>query len=139
MPLSSLRAGGCEPAASALASPVGDEATNGVRLRDQDIPLRSDVAPPEDETPPRVEPTPARRNRLATASLVLGILAVVLLIPVPFASVPASILALVFGYIARRQIKQSDGMQGGSGRATAGIILGWVGLAILLVIVAIVG
>jgi hypothetical protein len=42
-----------------------------------------------------------------------------------------SVLALVFGYRARRAIKNSGGSQKGSGLATAGIILGWVGIAIL--------
>jgi uncharacterized membrane protein len=47
-----------------------------------------------------------------------------------------SVLALVFGYRARRQIKNSGGSQKGSILAAAGIILGWIGIAFLLVAVA---
>jgi hypothetical protein len=56
-------------------------------------------------------------NGLAIASMVLGI---VWLYGV------GSILALVFGYQARKQINRSA--QRGAGMATAGIVLGWVGL-----------
>lgn len=52
-----------------------------------------------------------------------------------------SILALVFGYLARRQIAQRQGVQGGRGLATAGIVLGWVGVGFLalFIMVAMVG
>lgn len=39
-----------------------------------------------------------------------------------------SILALVFGYKARKEIDQSGGAQQGRGMATAGIVLGWIGV-----------
>jgi membrane-associated protease RseP (regulator of RpoE activity) len=41
-----------------------------------------------------------------------------------------SLLAVIFGHIARAQIKGSAGAQGGAGLALAGLILGWVGLAL---------
>ncbi|MGH3822847.1 MAG: DUF4190 domain-containing protein [Pseudonocardiaceae bacterium] len=59
-------------------------------------------------------------NGLAVASLVLGILWVLWI---------GSILALIFGYIARNQIKERN--EGGAGLAIAGIVLGWVGIGIL--------
>jgi hypothetical protein len=65
-------------------------------------------------------------NGMAVASLVLGILWMYWL---------GSILALVFGYIAKRQIDQSNGQQTGRGMAVAGIVLGWIGVAILSVII----
>jgi hypothetical protein len=43
-----------------------------------------------------------------------------------------SILALIFGYIARSQIKRSQGRQTGGGMAIAGIVLGWIGVAGLI-------
>ena len=55
---------------------------------------------------------------LAIASLVLGIVWIYGV---------TSILALVFGYKAKRKIKHSG--QKGAGLATAGIVLGWVGTA----------
>ena len=48
-----------------------------------------------------------------------------------FAGIGA-VLALVFGYRARREINNSGGRQTGSGLATAGIILGWIGITILV-------
>ncbi len=45
------------------------------------------------------------------------------------------ILGIVFGYKARREIKDSAGAVEGEGLATAGIIVGWVGIAVDIVIV----
>lgn len=66
-------------------------------------------------------PQPMRTNGLAIASMVLGILWIYWL---------GSILALVFGYVAKRQIAESQGTQSGSGMATAGIVLGWIGVGV---------
>ena len=69
-------------------------------------------------------------NGFAIASMVLGILWIYSI---------GSILALVFGYKARKEIDQSNGAQQGRGMATAGIVLGYIGLAgILLFIFAII-
>jgi hypothetical protein len=59
-------------------------------------------------------------NGFAIASLVLGILII-------FWGL-TSILALVFGYIARKQIRERG--EGGAGLAVAGIVLGWVGVGL---------
>ena len=63
----------------------------------------------------------ARRstNGLAVASLVLSI--------VWLAGV-GSILAIVFGVVARRQIRESKGAQGGEGVALAGFVIGILGV-----------
>jgi len=64
---------------------------------------------------------PAQRtNGLAIASLALGIIWVYGI---------TSILAVIFGHVARRQIRASGGEQGGSGMAMAGLVLGYVGIA----------
>jgi len=68
---------------------------------------------------------PTRTNGMAIASMVLGILWLYWI---------GSILALVFGYVARRQIAESRGTQGGRGMATAGIVLGWIGVGIISLI-----
>jgi hypothetical protein len=47
-----------------------------------------------------------------------------------------SILALVFGYVAKKQIDRSGSRQTGRGMAVAGIVLGWVGVAFLLAMIA---
>ncbi len=50
-----------------------------------------------------------------------------------FCFVP-SILAIVFGYISKSQIDQSRGTQNGRGLAVAGIVLGWVGIGLVLLV-----
>jgi hypothetical protein len=65
----------------------------------------------------------------ATASLVLGILGLILPVPVVL-----NVLAIVFGNGAKREIDGSGGGLGGRGLATAGAVLGWVGLVAWAVI-----
>jgi Domain of unknown function (DUF4190) len=111
------------------------------------------TVPPDDEgTQPTPTPPPGtplygqqpagygyqstRTNGLAIASLVLGIAQI-------FLCIIGGILALVFGYIARRQIDESGGTQGGRGMAIAGIILGWIGIGlgiayIVVIIIAVI-
>ena len=79
---------------------------------------------------PQVAPMPPRTNGLAVASMVLGILCLYGI---------GSILALVFGYQAKGQIERSGGRESGRGMAIAGIVLGWIGLALMaFVVIAIV-
>ena len=95
-------------------------------------PQEPDRGPAPPPTPPPQPATPAysagtqstpRTNGLAIASLVLGI--------IPCTGI-TSILAIVFGFMARNQIEQSGGTQQGSGMALAGIILGfvWIGISV---------
>ena len=72
--------------------------------------------------------TPTKTNGLAVASMVLGIVWVYWI---------GSILALVFGYVAKGQIKRSNGTQTGRGMAIAGIVLGWVGVGLLALVILI--
>jgi len=75
---------------------------------------------------------PRSTNGLAIAAMVLGIVWVYWI---------GSILALIFGYVARGQIRSANGSQGGNGMAIAGIVLGWVGIGTfaLMVILMVVG
>lgn len=66
-----------------------------------------------------------RTNGMAIASMVLGIVWIYWI---------GSILALVFGYIAKKQIKERG--EGGAGMATAGIVLGWIGVGFLVLFIA---
>jgi len=43
-----------------------------------------------------------------------------------------SIVAVVLGFIARNQIKMSGGRESGDGMAKAGIILGFIGIALII-------
>jgi cytochrome c biogenesis factor len=61
-------------------------------------------------------------NSSAVASVVLGALWLLGI---------GSVLALIFGYRAHREIKSSQPNQTGAGLATAGIVLGWVGIAVI--------
>jgi len=67
-------------------------------------------------------PPPSNGN--ATAALVLGICGIVV------CPIICSILAIVFAKMAYREIDASGGHQGGRGNAQAGLVLGWVGLAL---------
>jgi hypothetical protein len=68
-------------------------------------------------------------NGKAVASLVLGILCLYGI---------GSILALIFGFIARKEIDASGGSQSGRGMATAGIVLGFIGIGIMLLLIALI-
>jgi hypothetical protein len=70
---------------------------------------------------------PRETNSSAIVSVLLGVL---------WLAGIGSVLALVLGHRARREIKKSGGTQRGSTLATVGIVLGWVGLAMLLIVVA---
>jgi uncharacterized membrane protein len=63
-------------------------------------------------------------NTKATAALVLGIAGLVI------CPLICSVIGLVLGYQARREIDNSNGMQEGRGNAVAGIVLGWVGVGL---------
>ncbi|MGH9182126.1 MAG: DUF4190 domain-containing protein [Acidimicrobiales bacterium] len=81
-------------------------------------------ATPAGWTPPPPPGSGSAVNGFATASLVLGIV---------WAFWIGSVLALVFGYRAKQQIRDSGGTRGGAGMATAGIVLGWVGIGLLII------
>lgn len=81
--------------------------------------------PPPGYPPPGYYPVVQRAtNGLAVASLVLGILWLYWL---------GSVLALIFGYVARKQIRERN--QSGEGLATAGIVLGWIGVGTLVLVI----
>jgi len=67
-------------------------------------------------------------NGLAIASFVLGLVGWV---PCGIGSV----VAIVLGFVARNQIRESHGRQGGDGLALAGIVLGFVAIALLIAII----
>ena len=71
--------------------------------------------------------TPAPTNTLAIVSLVLAILGLT------FIPLIASVCAVVCGHLAKGQIKRNG--EGGSGFATAGLVVGYVSIALFVVIV----
>jgi hypothetical protein len=70
-----------------------------------------------------------RNNGLAVASLVCSCAGFVVLIP--------AVLGIVFGFIARSQIRRSAGTQGGDGLAIAGIIVGFAWIAFFVILGAV--
>src|SRR5262245_38666905 len=79
------------------------------------------AAPPQWGGPTWGTTPPRRTNSLAVVSLVAGLAQFV----VPFI---AAIVAIVTGHIARSQIRRTH--EEGSGMALAGLILGYIGIAL---------
>ncbi len=84
------------------------------------------VSRPNPPPPPPMMLAQPKTNGLAVASMVLGIVWVYWI---------GSVLALVFGYMAKNQIDQSHGQEGGRGMAIAGIVLGWIGVGTFLLVI----
>jgi type IV pilus assembly protein PilA len=85
-------------------------------------------APPSSPLPPGVEPPTSGK---AIGSLIAGIF---------FLFFPAAVVAIILGHISLSQIRKSAGRLKGRGLATAGLILGYMGIAfipIVLIIAAI--
>ena len=68
---------------------------------------------------------PQNSNK-ALASLICGVL---------FLCAPASIASVVLGELGLADIKRSGERISGRGMAIAGVVLGWIGLAVLVIIV----
>lgn len=81
------------------------------------VPTHRDIGPP-----------PPRQNQLALASLILGISWIFFI---------GSILAVIFGHTAMEQIRQSEGREIGRGNAMIGLIVGYAGIAVGLLLLLI--
>jgi len=75
-------------------------------------------------------PMMPRNNGLAVASLVCSIVTLFGL---------GSVLGIVFGFVARHQIRESGGTQRGDGLALAGIIVGFATLALTILYFVVLG
>lgn len=84
--------------------------------------------PPLPPPPPGAWGTPPPNSGKATAALVLGILGIV-------SCQVLGIAAIVLGQQANQEIAASGGRLGGEGFAKAGVIMGWVAVALLIVAV----
>jgi hypothetical protein len=86
------------------------------------------VAPsPPPPSPPRPRPaysSAVQTSGMAIASLVTGIAGWTIL---PFVG---SILAIIFGYAARKEIRRRPGELTGEGLAVAGLVMGWLAVAL---------
>lgn len=79
------------------------------------------VAPVTTQTP--------RTSGLAVASLVLGIFGLC-----PYTFLIAPLLAVIFGHISLSNIKRSGGILQGQGMARAGLAMGYIGVALIIVL-----
>lgn len=87
--------------------------------------------PPQQAVPPPVRPGGPRTSGMAITSLVLAIGGLT------FLPVVGSVLSIVFGAIARSDIKRSRGELRGSGLAAAGISIGVVVLVLWVLVFAV--
>jgi uncharacterized protein DUF4190 len=89
--------------------------------------------PPPPPPPPGYPPAAGRpvptgpNNGMAIAALCCGIAGFLCIIP--------AILGIIFGFVAKSQIRASGFLQRGDGMATAGIVLGivWIVLSVVLI------
>lgn len=89
------------------------------------------AAPAAAVIPPAYGPPPSSGK--ATASLVLGILG--LLLFVALIGIPLAVLAIILGHLSLSEIKKSAGAMGGHGKAMAGLVMGYIsaGMGVLVV------
>jgi hypothetical protein len=93
-----------------------------------DLPGGQMVAPYGQPYLPPYLPVRRRTNSLAVASLICGL-------SQPFLGV-TTIPAIILGYVARDQIRHTG--EDGGRLATAGLVLGWVGLGITMLVILLV-
>jgi hypothetical protein len=91
-------------------------------------------------TPLPARPVPAdTRGRSpasgkAVASLVLGLLGVVMALAAPLLGIVLALVAVILGHLARVDIARSDGTVGGQALTSVGLIAGYVVLGMVLVV-----
>ncbi len=74
--------------------------------------------------PPPYQPAPLQNSTTAIISLVAGIAGLTIF------PVLGSIVAVILGHMAKGEIARSGGTLGGAGAATAGLVLGYIGIAL---------
>ena len=93
--------------------------------------LTEDVTPPPAVAPPPYLPAPARPTFVAPSPSTNGFAIASIVCAVAWFMWIGSFLGIIFGHVALRQIKASNGAQRGSGLAWTGLVLGYLGLAVV--------
>lgn len=70
--------------------------------------------------------TPQQNHTLAIVSLICSIAGLVICTPVV-------IVGVITGHMARKQIRENPNTYSGAGMALAGVIIGWIGIALMLI------
>ncbi|MBN2148592.1 MAG: DUF4190 domain-containing protein [Anaerolineales bacterium] len=78
-------------------------------------------------------PPSVQNSSMAIISLIAGLLGLFVF------PLIGSIVAVITGGMAKKEIQSSGGMMGGDGMATAGLILGWIGIGLWVIGGCIVG
>ena len=94
--------------------------------------LTEDVTPPPAVAPPPYLPAPARPTFVAPSPSTNGFAIASIVCGVAWFMWIGSFLAVVFGHVALRQIRAGDGAQRGRGIAISGLVLGYLGLAVVV-------
>jgi hypothetical protein len=87
----------------------------------------TEVAIAEPPPPPAPVLPSVPSSGLAVASLVSGVAGLTLL------PIVGGVLAIVLGYMARREIRQRPDEVSGDGLALAGIVMGWISVGLVVV------
>lgn len=75
-----------------------------------------------------------KKNGMATAALVLGIVSIALFF-IPYLAIPCGIVAIILGVVAKNKIKADPDLAHTSGAATGGLITGVIGVILGVVII----
>lgn len=109
--------------ATGQAPPVVEQAQPQAPPPPPSPPLAPVYSSPVPMAPPAVQP---KTSGLAIASLVLSLLWIYGL---------GSVLAIVFAAVAKKNIRESNGWVTGNGMATAGLVLGIIGVVVMLAVI----
>jgi hypothetical protein len=107
----------------------------GVGAAGSPPPMPGAYSPPMSNVAPQmgIAQGPPRTSGMAIASMVLGILCIILFFTHVFALI-MGLLAVIFGHVSRGTIRRSRGNIGGGGMALAGLVTGYIGIVIVSII-----
>lgn len=97
--------------------------------------IRGAYSPPQSNVAPQgYAAGPPVNSGMAVASMVLGILSLVLFFTHVFALIMA-LLAVIFGHTSRGNIRRSQGRLTGAGMGLAGLITGYIAMLIITIVI----
>lgn len=97
-------------------------------------PFNPPVFYPEHGSNLPLPPPPPQNSGLATASLIVGMVSLVVFCCPPFSTI-GSIFAVITGHVSLSTIKKSDGRITGAGSAISGLIVGYIGIGLTIALI----